>query len=78
MLRGWDANAQRLHVIRNGVDLLRFRPLPPEAMRAELGLTAQPILLSVGHLIERKGHHVAIDAMPAILEAQIGPPNLRG
>ena len=56
----------RLHVMRNGVDLQRFRPLPPAQMRAELGIDGAPLLLSVGHLIERKGHHVAIDAVAAL------------
>ena len=56
----------RLHVMRNGVDLKRFRPLPQAQMRAELGIDGAPLLLSVGHLIERKGHHVAIDALAAL------------
>lgn len=72
VLRGWDIDPARLHVMRNGVDLLRFSPLPQPQMRAELKLDGAPLLLSVGHLIERKGHHVAIDAMPAILAQRPG------
>ncbi|NML14412.1 glycosyltransferase family 4 protein [Azohydromonas caseinilytica] len=67
VLRGWGIDGKRLHVMRNGVDLERFRPLPQAQMRAELGLQGAPLLLSVGHLVERKGHHVAIDAMPTLL-----------
>jgi teichuronic acid biosynthesis glycosyltransferase TuaC len=69
VLRGWgDVPPERVHVMRNGVDLERFRPLDPQAMRQELGLNRPgeeraPVLLSVGHLIERKGHHLAIDAL---------------
>jgi glycosyltransferase involved in cell wall biosynthesis len=68
VLRDWDIDPGKLHVMRNGVDLERFRPLPQAQMRAELGLEGAPLLLSVGHLVERKGHHVAIDAMPALLQ----------
>jgi glycosyltransferase involved in cell wall biosynthesis len=56
----------RLHVMRNGVDLQRFRPLPQAEVRAELGLIGGPILLSVGHLVERKGHHLAIEALAVL------------
>lgn len=63
VLRDLGIEPARLHVMRNGVDLQRFRPLAPAQMRAELGIDGAPLLLSVGHLIERKGHHVAIDAL---------------
>lgn len=63
VLRGWDIDPARLHVMRNGVDLQRFRPLPQAQARRELGLYGTPLLLSVGHLIERKGHHLVIDAL---------------
>ena len=69
VLRDWGIEPGRLHVMRNGVDLNRFCPLPQADMRRELQLQGAPLLLSVGHLIERKGHHLAIDAMPAILAA---------
>jgi len=52
------------------VDLERFHPLPLLEMRAELGLSGAPLLLSVGHLIERKGHHVAIDALRILRRTQ--------
>jgi glycosyltransferase involved in cell wall biosynthesis len=58
------ADPAKLHVLRNGVDLERFRPEPMVEARAKLGLPAEGrMLLSVGHLIERKGHHIAIEAM---------------
>lgn len=72
VLRAWDVPADRLHVMRNGVDLERFRPIPPSAARAELGLSGSPLLLSIGYLVERKGHHVAIDALAAILPIHPG------
>lgn len=51
-------------VLRNGVDLVKFAPLPQAEARAELGWEAGgKVVLSVGHLIERKGHHHAIAAL---------------
>jgi len=67
VLRGWGIAGERLHVMRNGVDLVRFKPLPQDVARAELGLAGAPLLLSVGYLVERKGHHIAIEAMPGVL-----------
>ncbi len=60
----------RLHVMRNGVDLQRFRPIPQADARRTLGLADAPLLLSVGYLTERKGHHLVIAAMPAVLRHQ--------
>lgn len=57
--------ADRVTVLRNGVDLDMFRPGDREALRARYGLT-QPTLISVGHLIERKGHNLAIEALPGL------------
>jgi glycosyltransferase involved in cell wall biosynthesis len=63
-LEALGADPAKLHTLRNGVDLERFVPEPREAARARLGLNTQGrYLLSVGHLIERKGHHIAIEAL---------------
>lgn len=59
------ADRDKLHTLRNGVDLNRFVPEDVQAARTRLGLALDgTYLLSVGHLIERKGHHIAIEAMP--------------
>lgn len=61
------ADPAKLHTLRNGVDLERFVPEPRDLARARLGLNTQgPYLLSVGHLIERKGHHIAIEALASL------------
>src|SRR5262245_53851667 len=54
--------SDRIHVLRNGVDLARFRPHAPAEARAHLGWHGKTAL-SVGYLIERKGHHFAIEAL---------------
>jgi glycosyltransferase involved in cell wall biosynthesis len=62
------AAEQKITVLRNGVDLQLFRPEARDAARARLGPGGFH-LASVGHLIERKGHHHAIDALPALPDA---------
>ncbi|MFL5285216.1 MAG: glycosyltransferase [Rhodopila sp.] len=57
------APAEKITVLRNGVETGLFRPpTDRDAARAALGLTG-PTLVSVGGLIERKGHHRTIAAM---------------
>jgi teichuronic acid biosynthesis glycosyltransferase TuaC len=57
--------SDQITVLRNGVDLDIFRPGNRDSARAAMDIRG-PTLLSVGHLIERKGHHVAIAAMPRL------------
>ena len=66
-LCGLGIAPERVTVLRNGVDLDRFRPVDREAARQKLGLTG-PTLLSVGHLIARKGHHHAVAALAELPE----------
>jgi teichuronic acid biosynthesis glycosyltransferase TuaC len=56
------AVADGVEVLRNGVDLSLFRPPDRSVARRGLGLT-RPTLLSVGNLIESKGHDRVIEAM---------------
>jgi teichuronic acid biosynthesis glycosyltransferase TuaC len=61
---GGDASKTR--VVLHGVDVDLFRP--PEdraALRARLGLDG-PALFTAGHLIERKGMHFAVGALPPL------------
>ena len=55
--------AASLLTIPNGVDLGRFQIHAQKYVRAELGWPEQPTLLSVGNLLENKGHHIAIQAL---------------
>ena len=62
-LVGLGAPDDKVTVLRNGVDTALFRPpADRDTLRARLGMT-RPTLLSVGLLIERKGHHRTIEAM---------------
>lgn len=58
------ADPNKLHVLRNGVDLKRFEPIDRGEARRMLGLPQQDrLLISVGRLVEAKGHHLAIEAI---------------
>jgi teichuronic acid biosynthesis glycosyltransferase TuaC len=71
-LQALGADPAKLNTLRNGVDLERFVPEPRNAARQKLGLPETgKLLLSVGHLVERKGHHIAIAALPLL------PPDVR-
>jgi len=65
---GLAEEAIRVHY--TGVDLERFRPSDRQAAKSALGV-AGPLLLSVGHLIERKGQGIAIDAMRTLPDATL-------
>ena len=54
---------KKISVLRNGVDLEVFAPPDNRGeLRRQLGIKGFTVL-SVGHLIERKGHHLVIDAL---------------
>lgn len=57
------APSERVITLRNGVDLTLFSPRDRAAARARHRLDGF-VLLSVGGLIPRKGHHIAIEALP--------------
>jgi len=60
----------KVTVLRNGVDLDFFRPMPREEARRQFGLTRRT-LGSVGHLIDRKGHHHVIAALPHMRDTDL-------
>lgn len=74
---------EKIMVLRNGVDLERFRPLDREALRVKLGLSGS-IWLAVGNLVELKGIGLTLAAVAetrgvTLLVAGEGPeePSLR-
>ncbi len=60
----------KVTVLRNGVDLERFRPVAREATRRELKLEGR-VLLSVGWLITRKRHDLAISALAELPDCRL-------
>ncbi len=64
------ADAAKITVLRNGVDLERFRPVNRDASRRLLGLT-RTTLLSVGNFLESKGHHIAIEALAGLPDCEL-------
>jgi len=63
-------DATRITVLRNGVDLERFRPLDREAARRRFGFNA-PTIASVGHLIARKRHEIVIEALASLPDLEL-------
>jgi len=61
---------ERIHVLRNGVDLDLFHPADREKLRAELALRG-PALLSVGNLLAFKGHGLVIEALSLLPDCQL-------
>jgi len=61
---------KKITVLRNGVNLQHFTPLDKAASRQRLGFSGRT-LLSVGHLVERKGHHIVIDALRQLPDSRL-------
>lgn len=61
---------EKVQSLPNGVDLEMFKPIDRDRVRQELGLQG-PVVLSVGHLIPRKGHDLAIRALALLDEATL-------
>lgn len=53
---------RKIRVLRNGVDLERFHQTDRDAARRRLGLDG-PTLISVGNLVDLKGHDIVIRAL---------------
>jgi phosphatidylinositol alpha-1,6-mannosyltransferase len=64
----WDVQDDRIVKIPFGVDLKRFAVVKESQDRcAPLGLAGRRIILTVGRLVERKGHDIVIKALPQAL-----------
>lgn len=64
------ADPAKIHALRNGVDLAFFYPEERVQAKQKLNLT-RSTLLSVGNLIELKGHHLIIEAMQNLPEYEL-------
>lgn len=66
LLRNLGLHAHQIRVVHPGCDLARFRPLQTtqeERMRLSGGRPLARLLLTVGNLVERKGHDTVIRAL---------------
>lgn len=67
-LVGLGAPPERISVVPYGVAAEQFVPTADRSVRAELGLRAdQPLLMWISRMVYKKGVHVLLDAMPAVL-----------
>ncbi len=63
-----DVEQGKIRVLRNGVDLDRFRPGDRRAARRRFEISGTAIA-SVGHLIPRKGHDLVVRALASLPDA---------
>jgi len=64
---------EKIRVIGNGVDTIKFQSRPKNEMRRLLGLPAdRSILLSIGNLTENKGFHILIEAVASLRRQNSG------
>jgi glycosyltransferase involved in cell wall biosynthesis len=62
-LQAWELPAGKVHVVRRGIDVARFKPGDRDAARRRLGITpGTRALLWVGHMVPVKGLEVLIEA----------------
>ena len=69
-LAGMGVDPEKVHVLQNGVDLSFFSPGDRTASRRDLGFDT-PTILSVGNLIEAKGHHIAIESLRHLKDTRL-------
>jgi len=62
--------AERVRVLRNGVDLTLFHPHDRDVARRALGFT-RPTLVAVGNLVELKRHRLMVEALTRLPEFEL-------
>ncbi len=68
------ANGDKIQVIGNGIDVIKFQPIAKSTARAALSISeGAKVLVSVGALVDRKGFHRVIDLLPELVSQY---PNL--
>ena len=71
LLRNIGVEPGRIEVVHPGCDITHYRQTMPRPGLRErlLGERTGPTLLTVGHLVERKGHDTVLKALPAVLRS---------
>lgn len=59
-VRAFGVPEAKVHLVRPGVDTVRFRPTDGTRLRARYGVRGQSVLLTVGRLVPRKGQDTVI------------------
>jgi glycosyltransferase involved in cell wall biosynthesis len=68
---GFGGTAQKITALRNGVDLELFCPEDRASARAAFAMSDRFVIVSVGHLVERKGHHLVIEALTQMPDVEL-------
>jgi glycosyltransferase involved in cell wall biosynthesis len=62
------ADGDKIRVIGNGIDIVKFYPLARPVAREALNIPENAkVMVSVGALVDRKGFHRVIDVLPALV-----------
>lgn len=69
-LTSFGVSAEKIRVLRNGVDLKTFTPTDRTAARARIGIDGTT-LLSIGNLVPLKGHDLAIKAIARLTDTRL-------
>ena len=71
LLRNLGVEPGRIVIVHPGCDIAHYRRATPRPGLRErlLGERTGPTLLTVGHLVERKGHDTVLKALPAVLRS---------
>lgn len=70
VLLGLDVPSDKITVLRNGVDTIKFSPIDRANIRCQLNMHGF-VLLSVGNLVPAKGHDLVIEMAAKIPDAQL-------
>lgn len=64
-----QASSSKFITVPNGVDITKFKPIEKKTARKRLNIdTGLQVLVSVGGLVERKGHHRVLNILPDLIK----------
>lgn len=67
LLRQRGISDDRIEVVGNGVDPIKYQPMDPSTLRDRLGVAGKKVLLTIGRLVERKGIDTVLHSLPALV-----------